>query len=191
MSGQDTTDSSNASTDNYARESKVPSPWQRVSAEPDKLMQEIIECIAGGHGLLNFTKRLGLTYSVVYNWLAAEPDRFRAYQSARQTGAHALFEEAAAILDEEPRLTPDGKVDQGYVTWQRNKADIRKWQASKLMPRLYGEKLEVESSVTHLDLRAAMERADMRVERLVGQRNQKLLERVDNDFLTVAPPPKE
>jgi hypothetical protein len=33
----------------------------------------------------------------------------------------------------------DGRVDQGWVTWQKMRIDTRKWTASRILPKEYGE----------------------------------------------------
>jgi hypothetical protein len=47
------------------------------------------------------------------------------------------------IADEMPPLDANGRTDSGWVTWQRNRVDDRKWVASKLKPKKYGEALKV------------------------------------------------
>ena len=44
---------------------------------------------------------------------------------------------------------PDGKVDAGYVQWRRLQADALKWELSKLEPKRFGEKLELDGQLSH------------------------------------------
>ena len=37
----------------------------------------------------------------------------------------------------------DIKIDSGYVNYQRQRIDARKWTAMKLKPKKYGDKLEL------------------------------------------------
>lgn len=84
----------------------------------------------------------------VYTWLAQEPEFQHLYARAREDQADALADDIVCIADEPP--LPDGetgKIDSAWVAWQRNRIDARKWTASKLKPRKYGDKTEAE--VTH------------------------------------------
>ena len=43
------------------------------------------------------------------------------------------------LCDKKPPLLEDGRVDQGWVTWQKLRIDTRKWNASRILPKEYGE----------------------------------------------------
>lgn len=86
--------------------------------------------------------------STVFEWLAKYPEFAETYARAREEQADALADDIVRIADEPP--PPDcetGKIDSAWVAWQRNRIDARKWTASKLRPRKYGDKTEAE--VTH------------------------------------------
>ena len=69
------------------------------------------------------------------------------YTRAREEQADTLADEILAIADETPDSVTDEKgisrTDSGWVTWQRNRVDARKWVASKLKPKKYGDALKV------------------------------------------------
>ena len=138
--------------------------WRELKSDPERLLAAIVEHLTLGHGLVNFTKLYGLAYKTVWDWIHADQRREQIYQSARTDGAWALYEQAAAILDQPPKLDENGKVDMAWVQLQRARSDIRKWQASKMIPRVFGDKLEVSAPVTY-DLTAAMAKAQERFER--------------------------
>lgn len=48
------------------------------------------------------------------------------------------------LADEQPPVDSFGKVDSGWVAWQRNRVDTRKWLLSKMAPKKYGEASRVE-----------------------------------------------
>jgi len=68
--------------------------------------------------------------------------------------AHALIERAEVKFDsierdylEEPQRDPEtGKIDSAWVQLQRLKIDAKKWELSKLMPKKYGDKLDIDHS---------------------------------------------
>jgi nitrogen fixation-related uncharacterized protein len=83
-------------------------------------------------------------HSTVYLWLLQNKQFSDNYAKAREEQADTLADEIQAIADEEPREVVDDKgiarVDSGWVTWQKNRVDARKWVASKLKPKKYGER---------------------------------------------------
>jgi hypothetical protein len=71
------------------------------------------------------------------------------YVRAREEQAESMADEIVAIADETPETAPvfdkDGnqlaiKLDSSYIQWQKNRIDARKWTASKLKPKKYGER---------------------------------------------------
>lgn len=92
----------------------------------------------------------------VFDWLA--DDRYEAfrikYARAREVQADTLFDEMLDIADDGRNDWMEKKNADGAVTgWQENgealrRSDIRiktrQWMASKLQPKKYGEKLELE-----------------------------------------------
>jgi hypothetical protein len=79
----------------------------------------------------------------IYEWMARDPDLSGAIARARDIGADAIAEEALEILDTPPEriLTKTGEViDSGYVTWQRNRAELRLKLLAKWNPKKYGDR---------------------------------------------------
>ena len=79
----------------------------------------------------------------VFRWLRENEAFQQQYARAKQEAADALVEEMADIADAPPAYGPDGKIDNGDVQNRRLQIDTRKWLASKLKPKKYGDKLEV------------------------------------------------
>lgn len=107
---------------------------------------EICRRLAEGESLLSICKDPEMpARSVVYEWLDANVDGFAdRYARARSVGNAAEFESLAEIADAEPERGPDGKVDPGWVAWQRNRVDVRKWTLARKEPKKYGDKIEHE-----------------------------------------------
>jgi hypothetical protein len=59
-------------------------------------------------------------------------------------------EEITDIADEAPQTYRDVngeiRIDPAFVAKQKNRMDARKWEASKLKPKKYGEKLNLEAT---------------------------------------------
>lgn len=89
--------------------------------------------------------------ATVFRWLVAnEPFRDQ-YTLAREAQADTLFDEMLEIADDgsaDYKLTnrdggPDVVVDSEHIQRSRLRVDTRKWQASKLAPKKYGDKLDL------------------------------------------------
>ena len=90
------------------------------------------------------------------------------YARARQARAEVYAEQIMEIVDEPAPVLENGATDSGYVADKRLRMDARKWIASKLLPRVYGERqvlagdpdAPLVTTVTHLvDIAASLESA--------------------------------
>lgn len=93
--------------------------------------------------------------TTVYRWLRAEENEpFRQqYARAREDQADFYAEQIIEISDEDPATSVESgrgedapdvvRVDGAAVAHQRLRVDARKWYASKLAPKKYGDKIEV------------------------------------------------
>ena len=83
-------------------------------------------------------------HSTIYLWLLQNKQFSDNYTRAREEQADTLADEIQAIADEPPQEIIDDKgvsrTDSGWVTWQKNRVDARKWVAAKLKPKKYGER---------------------------------------------------
>ena len=91
--------------------------------------------------------------TVVYDWLLRHAEFANQYTRAREEQADTLADEIIAISDESPETVEvrdkegnviDIKIDSGYVNYQRQRIEARKWTAMKLKPKKYGDRLAVE-----------------------------------------------
>lgn len=107
---------------------------------------------AGGH-LNGFCKLHGFSYTGMLEFIHADSSRSEMYARARQERADLLADEIVDIADEDCTVVEveDGVTTVGISTAlvNRNKlrVDARKWVASKLKPRVYGDKLELSGEV--------------------------------------------
>jgi len=88
----------------------------------------------------------------IYSWMLAHPVFLDQYTRAREEQAETLADEIVAIADEDPTMTEfrdrngevvDIKIDSGYVAYQKQRIEARKWTASKLRPKKYGDRVAV------------------------------------------------
>lgn len=92
----------------------------------------------------------------VFLWLIQHPEFSDQYARAREAQADSLADELLDIADDSTndwidRETRSGRiirvVDEEAIGRSRLRVDTRKWIASKLKPKKYGEKLELGGAV--------------------------------------------
>lgn len=112
------------------------------------LADEICELIAEGHSLRSICSTEDMpNKSTVFRWLAANKEFCDQYARARECQADTLADEILDIADDgkgDTYLDAEGneRVDHEAIARSRLRVDARKWIATKLKPRVYGDKVE-------------------------------------------------
>lgn len=129
---------------------KAPATTGRKSVYSEAVASEICERIARGDSLPVVCAAEGMPgLTTVYRWLG-ENELFRdLYARAREDQADTMADQIVQIADTEEDAAK-----------ARVRIDARKWVASKLKPRKYGEKLDIEHSGS-LDLDASKIRGEI------------------------------
>lgn len=117
-------------------------------------MKAVCDMVASGKLLKDACEKQGVHPITVRGWALADEELGKLYTHARIEQAHAFAEQAIAIADDGTNDTytdEDGKeqVNHDVIQRSRLRVDTRKWMASKLAPKLYGEKLEVSGDKEH------------------------------------------
>lgn len=102
------------------------------------LATRICERIANGESLLSISKDHEMpSRSIIHEWLLQEDKKefLDKYESAVNIRTDNMFDELEDIADN----------TLGEVQRDRLRVDTRKWYLSKVMPKKYGEKLDVTS----------------------------------------------
>lgn len=135
-----------------------------------EMLDDVVAAIAAGETVEAACGEAGLTPRRFWRCLARgdlSPER---YMAATATAAERRVAEIQEIADEKPPLVVDEKgaarVDAGFVAWQRNRIDVRKWAAARHSPRRYGERLELDAKVSVGG--AIIERLTRAKERIAG-----------------------
>lgn len=116
----------------------------------DKLAKQICDRLATSHDSLKvICEDVKIAPSTVFKWLTEIPDFSEQYARAREAQADFLADEILEIADDASRdtiITEDGAMLENKEWTNRSKlrVDARKWIASKLKPKKYGEKLDME-----------------------------------------------
>lgn len=85
----------------------------------------------------------------VFRWIAAHDEFRNQYARAREAQADTLFEEILDIADDgwnDSYVDDNGtrRTDQEVIARSRLRVDARKWMASKLAPKKYGDRQEID-----------------------------------------------
>lgn len=135
----------------------VQKPKQTLAMKQALLQDEICERMADGESLNSICKSGVASYQTVMNWLNSKPEFLEKYARARAMQADKMAEDIISIADEidvEAKYQgEDVKLDLSATSVARNRlrVDARKWLASKMAPKKYGDKLEVDQT-TKLDV---------------------------------------
>lgn len=111
----------------------------------EEIADKICDIIAtSNRGLSSICADEGMpSRSSVHKWLTINESFADKYARAKQDQADLLAEEILTIADDDSKDSEEG----GYVTLQRNRlmVDARKWVASKLKPKSWGDKVDITS----------------------------------------------
>ncbi len=127
----------------------------RLSKFTQGLAAEICERLAKGETLRSICRSDGMPDErTVRQWDEENRDGFSPhYARARVTGYHAIAEECLEIADDGSndwidRHKPDGEVervlDHEHVTRSKLRLEQRRWHLSKMLPKIYGDRTEIE-----------------------------------------------
>lgn len=106
------------------------------------VMARVCERVSAGQLVKHAAELEGVNAATVRGWAAEDAELGALYARAREAQAHAMAEEALAIADS--GMANDSPMTSDYVSALRLRVDTRKWLASKIAPRSYGEKLTTE-----------------------------------------------
>jgi hypothetical protein len=112
-------------------------PRGRPSIYSQELADRICERLASGESLRSICRDDDMpSWPAISKWLSEKPDFAAQYARAREDQAEAHADRIIEIADDE-------SIDAHH---KRIMVDARKWVASKLKPKRYGDKAEVEHS---------------------------------------------
>ena len=126
----------------------------RPSDYSPEIVDLICERIADGVSLREICRTEDMpSKAAVFRWLAAHAEFRDQYARAREAQADALADELLDIADDGDNDWMERKGEDGQsLGWRENgeaiqrsrlRVDTRKWIASKLKPKKYGDKLAV------------------------------------------------
>jgi hypothetical protein len=128
----------------------------RPSAYNLQIAGKICNLIAGGSSLRNACSQEGMPSTAsVLRWLAEHEDFRGQYARATDARADLMADEMIEIADDArndfiEKARDNGETfivaDQEHIARSRLRIDTRKWLASKMAPKKYGDKVQAEVS---------------------------------------------
>lgn len=127
-----------------------------------ELSDSVCQRLASGESMRSVSRDDAMpAMTTLFRWLREKDDFRQQYEKAKEESADALVEDMLDIADNQvsqpvlvegkPVMMGDKPVmvrDGPSVQHARLRVDTRKWAASKLKPKKYGEKLDVSHSGT-------------------------------------------
>ena len=117
----------------------------------DALIDDILfELSCSDKGLVTICKSKGVDFSGFYKRIAKSEELIQRYARAKELQMEFMADQIQAIADDgsnDTYIDGDGKTKVDYDNIQRSKlrVDTRKWLMSKLLPKKYGDRLDVTS----------------------------------------------
>ena len=118
--------------------------------EKDRIFTEICDLIASGLSLRKAIDKAGTIHrAVFFEWVDSDKEKTDQYARAMEERAELKFESIEQDYLENPQRDPEtGRIDSAWVNLQRLKIDAKKWELSKLMPKKYGDRLELDNKLS-------------------------------------------
>lgn len=120
-----------------------------ATGRPSEFTQEIAERICAelalGKSLRTVCKGEDMpAIATIFNWFRTQEGFVEQYARAKEESSDALVEEMLDIADDAPlKVTGMDKSDSARVHAEAMRVDTRKWIASKLKPKKYGDRLDL------------------------------------------------
>ena len=117
-----------------------------------EIAAEICQRLAAGESLRAICRDLHMpNESNVRQWALDDVNGFGAqYAQAREAGYHAMAEDILEIADETKHDTvhteQGERADSEWIARSKLRVDARKWLLSKMLPKVFGDKIEHAAS---------------------------------------------
>lgn len=137
---------------------KPATPKKQMGRPPKKaneVNQRICQFISLGYSNRQAAEAVGIDRSTLYDWLAQDSEFSDQYAKACEKRCHHWADEINEIADDGLNDWVEREKEHGemhlvfngeHFQRSRLRVDTRKWLLSKLQPKKYGEKLDVEHS---------------------------------------------
>ena len=133
-------------------------------AEREQLAQLVVaSMVEDGLSLRKASARHQISAQTFLRAVAASPALAEQYDRARATMIERLADEVMELADAPVAKLDNGATDPGLVRHRQLQVDTRKWFLSKLAPKIYGDRLDVQVSDTRISISGALAAAQARL----------------------------
>jgi hypothetical protein len=138
-----------------------PVEWE----EDNPVWEEVVSRMATGKSLSSVLREPGMPPWATFNRMLRSNEQLReAYDKAVQDRADKLADEIIELSDAVMPKGLRGPEASAWVQQKRLQVDARKWVASKLKPRTYGDRIDVSVVDQRISVIDAINEAQARVE---------------------------
>lgn len=129
-------------------------PWQQWKSQLPQSFIAFCSYIEDGGNLKQYAVDKGFPRQTLQTWIALDPINSGTYTRACEVRTHDIFDTLTCISDEATTtLTIDGReivmpLDAVAVARNKLRVETRKWALSRILPKVYGDKVAIESTVT-------------------------------------------
>jgi hypothetical protein len=129
--------------------------------------QEIVDKVSAGKSVSTVLRDDNMPNWTRFQAMLEQDERLRAaYDKAVQDRADRLADEILQLSDEVMPDGLEGAMASAWVQQKRMQVDARKWIASKLKPRTYGDRIDMTVRDERISVLDALEQAQSRVKTL-------------------------
>ena len=123
--------------------------------QKEEIFNNIFNSIENGNSLRKTLLVVDLPAKTFYEWLEIDEEKSKQYARACELRAEALLDEMLDIVDDssQDKIIDDlddeikiEKTNHEAIQRSRLRYDARKWLISKLHPKKYGDKIEVDQN---------------------------------------------
>jgi len=161
-----------------ARRVKVANTEEHPVTYSRALALAILDRVAGGEALDDICSEPGMPPSVtVRRWVYEDKDGLGIeFLRAKQLSAEKLADQLLKIADAPPPRLATGAIDYGSVHLARLQIETRKWLLTKLLPRMYGDKVQVSGDPDGASIKISDTDRAARIDAILRAAEARLLE---------------
>lgn len=132
------------------------------------LAQAVVDCmVSEGLSLRKATAKHQTTAQTFLREVADNPALAEQYDRARASVIERLADEVLELADQPVPKLDNGATDPGLVRQRQLQVDTRKWFLSKLAPKIYGDRLDVQVTDTRISISGALAAAQSRLAEVI------------------------
>jgi hypothetical protein len=133
-------------------------------AERSILAQSTVDLMASkGLSLRKACIQTGLDPARFLRAVDADPDLSKQYERARAALIDKMADEILELADAPVPVLDNGSTDNALVRQRQLQVDTRKWFLSKLAPKVYGDRLDVQVTDQRISISGALQAAQARL----------------------------